>query len=224
MDPETARLVVISIAAVGLVVWLSSLQFLLTTFRTDRQRRRQAAEVLEMTEAPPDCIFGSVDVDGLPAELAVKAAGLLAKGSPPLPPVKILERTDQRIVFEDIGAGMNQQGGYLRQGQLRFSPVGSGRTHIDYAIELKKSNVLVWLAILFQTLGLAALVGGFVMIYIFAVEHPNPDVRTQAIQMVQAVHFLWPPFLFAGIYRRGRTLVTKGFELFINNLPYHGKE
>src|SRR5258708_11962292 len=119
MDTETARLIAIIIAAVGAVVWLISLQFLLSTLRQDRERQRKAAEVLELTEpAPPNCIVGSAEVDGQPAELAVKAAALLAKGSPALGSMKILERTDKRVVFEDVGVGVNQQGRFLKQGQL----------------------------------------------------------------------------------------------------------
>jgi len=40
--------------------------------------------------------------------------------------------------------------------------------------------------------------------------------------MLQVVHFLWPPFLFGGLYRRGRSAVREAFEVMIHNLPYYG--
>jgi hypothetical protein len=224
MDPETARIVLFGIAAVEVTVWLVSLQFVLTTIRHERDRQRQAAEVLQTSELPPNCICGSAEVEGQPADLAAKSAGLLAKGLPPLGPIKILERTEQRVVFENVDLGMNQPGGFLRQGQLRFSPAAAGRTRIDYAIELRRSNVLLGLAMAFQVLGLIALVTGFTLIYAFVVDDPNPGIRAQSIQMVQAIHFLWPPFLFAGLSRVGRKRAMGGIELFISNLPYHSKE
>lgn len=49
------------------------------------------------------------------------------------------------------------------------------------------------------------LVGGLVTgglyyaLWTFAVASEDPGHRAQVIQMVQAIHFLWPPFLFAGL-------------------------
>lgn len=224
MDIETAQFVLIAIAGVGAVVWLISLQFLLSTFRRDRERCRQSTDVLELSETPQHLIVVSVEVDGEPAELAVKAAAILAKGASHLAPVKILERTDQRIVFENVTSNVNQPSHFLRQGQLRLTPAGAGRTRIDSAIQLKTGNFLFWLSIAFQATGLVALVVGFTLLWLLAAPNPNPDVRVQVVQMVQAVHFLWPPFLFGALYRRGRNAVINGFDLLINNLPYHAKE
>jgi len=76
---------------------------------------------------------------------------------------------------------------------------------------------------LIQLLGLVALGVGFWLIRTCVVTHPNPGVRAQAVQMVQAVHFLWPPFLCGALYRRGRSTIRNGFEVLIHNLPYYGK-
>jgi len=40
--------------------------------------------------------------------------------------------------------------------------------------------------------------------------------------MFQAVHFLWPPFLFGALYRRRHTAVQSTLELAVHNLPYYG--
>jgi hypothetical protein len=80
--------------------------------------------------------------------------------------------------------------------------------------------VFLVLGAVFQVLGLIALIGGFFAITTWVVPNPNPDVRAQSVQMVQAVHFLWPPFLFGGIYRMRRRTVQARFEILVNNLPY----
>jgi hypothetical protein len=224
MDTETAQFVLIAIAAVGAVVWLIGLQFLLSTFRRDRERFPQTPEVAELGDVSPHLVAGSVEVDGEPADLSVKAAAVLAKGLAGWTPFKILERTDQRLSFENIASNVNQPGHFLREGQLRFSSAGRGRTRIDYAIGLKTGDVLFWLGIGFQGLGLAALVGGFLLLWFLVVPDPNPAVRVQVVQMVQAVHFLWPPFLVGALYRRGRNTIVSTLDLLISNLPYHAKE
>jgi hypothetical protein len=224
MDIDTAQFVLIAIAASGAVVWLIGLQFLLSTFRRDRERFRQTSDGVDLGQASPHLVAGSVEVDGEPAELSVKAASVLAKGLAGWTPFKIRERTDNRLTFENIASNVNQPGHFLREGQLRFSPAGHGRTRIDYAIGLKAGSGMFWLAMAFQGLGLAALVGGFLLLWFLVVPDPNPAVRVQVVQMVQAVHFLWPPFLVGALYRRGRSTVVNALDLLISNLPYHAKE
>ena len=42
----------------------------------------------------------------------------------------------------------------------------------------------------------------------------------QAVQMAQVVHFLWPPFLFGGLYRQRRRVAEEGFDRLLHNLPF----
>ena len=79
---------------------------------------------------------------------------------------------------------------------------------------------MLWLGAAFQGLGLVALVAGFCLIRVYVVHDPNPEVRWQTFQMLQAGQFLWPPFLFAGLYRVGRRTVHSGLDLLVHNLPY----
>ena len=59
-----------------------------------------------------------------------------------------------------------------------------------------------WAELLFEltAMPLVAFVVGFWAIHTYVV--PNPQIRGQTIQIVQLVHFLWPPFLFFGLRRR----------------------
>jgi hypothetical protein len=59
-------------------------------------------------------------------------------------------------------------------------------------------------------------------VFTYLVSAPEPAVRWQTLQMLQVVHFLWPPFLFGALYRRGMKEVTAQFEAVAYNLPYYG--
>ena len=111
-------------------------------------------------------------------------------------------------------------GGWYRQGRLMFEPLGADRTRIDYAIEVSPARWLLVLGWLFQASGLIALIVGCWLVYTFCVSSPRPELRWQTIQMVQAAHFLWPPFLFATLYRQRRKWVLTSFEALVQNLPY----
>jgi hypothetical protein len=79
----------------------------------------------------------------------------------------------------------------------------------------------LWLGGLFQAAGLLALVVGCWAVYTYVASSPDPAVRWQTFQMAQAVHFLWPPFLCGGLYRRGARAVAAQFEALAHNLPYY---
>jgi hypothetical protein len=48
----------------------------------------------------------------------------------------------------------------------------------------------------------------------------NPAIRGQTAQVVQLVHFLWPPFLLTFQARRARSLATEYTLDLMSNLPY----
>jgi hypothetical protein len=156
--------------------------------------------------------------------LAGRAAAVLAGGNLfALGAVKIVEKSEGHVTFERVGAGTTNQPANLwfRRGELRFTPLGTGRTRVEWAVEPLALSWLLRLGVLFQVAGLVALVVGCWAVYTFVVSSPRPEVRWQTFQMFQVVHFLWPPFLFEALYRRGPTAVAAQFEALANNLPYH---
>lgn len=220
MSTETAQLVLGIIGGVGFIVWLAGLQFLFSSARVG-QRENASRDFQE--PIPENWLAGSAEVEGQPAVLAKRAAALLVKQTPgPFGPIKIVEGSDDRLVFERVGprVGGLQQGEWLRRGEMRFTAIGRDRTRIDYAIERAPLRWLLWLGGLFQALGLAALGVGAWLIGTLVVPSPDPAVRTQAIQMIQVVHFLWPPFLMGFLYRRGIRSVRATFDALAHNLPY----
>lgn len=219
MPAETAQIVLVSIIAVAVLVWLTGLQFLGLSARKGRPEPQDDLRSTGFQQGK--CVAGRTEIDGQPDALSAKAASILAKGDPfTLGPIKITEKTDQHIVFERLEAA-NQAAGWFRRGVLHFESVGQGRSRVEWLVELANMSWLLWLGVLFQVLGLIAIAVGGWVIYTFVVSSADPGVRWQTFQMIQVVHFLWPPFLFGGLYRRGIKQVAFQFEAFANNLPYH---
>ena len=223
MDAQTAQLVLYAITAIGAVVWLAGLRFLIASYRAGKP---PPAEQFDLGEPPPDnLVLGAVEVEGRPADLAREAASVLAKENMGPPgQLKILQRTDDRVAFEGIGQhpGSRSLGQCAGRGQLRFRPAGGDRTCIDYRIELSGGRGLLLGGAICQLTGLIALIVGFWAIGAYVVPNQDPAIRGQTFQMAQVVHFLWPPFLFGALYRRRRRAVRDGLEILIHNLPYHG--
>jgi hypothetical protein len=208
------------LAGAALVTWLCALQYLLATMRKRRATLDQERELLGAT--PPDSLLtGTAEVAGQPAELAVKAASVLAKqGLNLLGPVKITEQTDTSVGFE----GLNSPAHGVKlfdHAELRFSPAAPGRTRIDWALQIPPRSWLLVMAWVFIGLGLLAMVTAFSLIQLFVVNDLDPALRWQAVQMVQCIHFIWPPFLFVAIYRRQRTHLQTMLDAMVNNLPYY---
>ena len=217
MAAELAQAIVYLITTIGAVVWVSGLWFLIRSV----PKQPSAGAGLEGSDpsrrAPQGLIAGHAEIPGTPGDLSAKAAAILAKEQ-----VKIVQRTEGRVVFEGVGPGVvgTAVAQHIRRGELRFTAAGSNRTGIDYAIAVPQGRVLLVLGAVFQALGLVALVGGFFAMTTWVVPNPDPAVRGQALQMMQVVHFLWPPFLFGAVYRMRRRTVQSRFEILVNNLPY----
>jgi hypothetical protein len=219
MNLDTAHVFLYAIAATATVVWLVALQFLWNT----THRAATPAGFMEEDDdglgAPGDAMVrGSSEVAGQPAELSAKAAAHLAQhGAATLGPVRILDQSPNRVAFEALP---NMGGRFVRHGVLEFQALDSERTRIDYAVTIPRRNGLLIAAWIVQMLGLVVLIIGFVVIHEWVASHPNPSIRWQSLQMLQVSHFLWPPFLLAGLYRRVQTHVRNTFDTLVSNVPY----
>ncbi len=219
MDITLARTVFFAIVLFETTIWICAGYFLLTSSRS----RRSNAEWQEPDAAEPHVdgwISGSTDVEGEAGVLAARAARLLAQGMPQqLGPVKVLDLADDRVRFERTGLA-NAPHQWFRRGELSFTPVATGRTAVSWLVEPTTSPWLLRLGWIFQLLGLLALIGGGWAVYTFLASAHEPALRWQTLQMLQAVHFLWPPFLFGGLYRAGGRSIRAQFETLVQNLPY----
>jgi hypothetical protein len=108
----------------------------------------------------------------------------------------------------------------VRYGQFHFTPQGPKQTTVAYAVALAGGRGLRVVAAVLLVTGLAALIAGVVLLQTLVVSHPVPAVRGQSFQMIQAVHFLWPPFLIAGLYRMGTRNIRTALDGLAHNLPH----
>ena len=220
MSEETARTVLYAMTSVGAILWLSGL----ATLRM-ASREGHAVEAPDPDRFGPDepresgnVLVGAEVVEGTPAELSRRAAACLAsEGAGWLGPIRVRERTDERVRFEALpGPAWNA----LRGGALRFEADSPSRTRVSYRAEIGGGRWLLVAGVLVQALGLVALFVGFWLARTYAVQAADLAARSQVIQMVQVVHFLWPPFLFAALYRGRRRTVRAVLDALVSNLPY----
>jgi hypothetical protein len=217
MEPEIATAVAVGIAIVGFVVWLFALQMMM---RATRERQAISDDALQVIdpENPAGTITGSAEVPGQPEELSAKLAEKLARdGLGFLGPIKITGADRREVRFEAIGDAPGAVG--LRRGVVRFSGA-SNKTRIEYQVEAGSGRILLTLGWVFIALGLAALVIGLFLEFAFVINSPQAAIRDQSFQMMQAIHFLWPPFLFAPLSRQPVKAIRSQFEALVNNLPY----
>jgi hypothetical protein len=222
MSEETARAIVITITAIGGVAWLAGLTVMLRATRERQARDDTAADPFHFESEPHAAtITGGAEVDGEPESLAAKLAERLAlNGLGPFGPVKIVGSSRQAVAFEaagqDLGAG-GYGGSGFRRGHVRFGRAGN-RTRVEYVVETSSRGVLLALGWLALGLGLVALVTAPWLEFTYVL--PDPNIRGQALQTFQMVHFLWPPFLFAHLSRQPERILRAHMEALINNLPY----
>jgi hypothetical protein len=214
----------IALTTVGVVAWLTGLTVMLRTTRERQARAQEAAERFAIEGEPAaGTIVGEAEVKGQPEELSEKLAGLLARdGLGPLGPVKIIACDRHEVAFEAAGPASGSPGYPLagfRRGRIRLAPLGS-RTRVEYAVETSSGRALLAAGWFFLALGLLALVIGVWVECTYVLPSPNPNIRAQAIQMVQVVHFLWPPFLLAHLSKQPARLTRTRIEALVHNLPY----
>jgi hypothetical protein len=218
MEPDVAKLVVVAITAVGAVVWLAAMASVLRAARERRESAQQATERFEIeADLAPETIVGEAEVEGQPEELSAKLASQLAKdGMGPFGPIKIMSRDRHQVAFEPAGQSMLG----FRAGRLRLTPSGH-QTQIEYAVETsRRGHYLLVAGAGCLVLGLVVLIVAPAMMFVYLIPSPDPAARFQVIQVVQMVHFLWPPFLFASLSRQPARMFRSRMESLVHNLPY----
>ena len=224
MDTIPVTWIVLAVTAVEGIIWLAGMAVMARATRELRSRAREAVERFDIEEpTAAGTLMGEADVEGRPDELSERLAGLLAReGMGPFGPVKIVSCNDRELVFESSGSAHGSPGisaWGVRGGRFRFTSIGS-RTRIEYAIGAPSGRVMIGLGWLFVVLGAAALGLGCWAMFAYVIPSPNPAIRSQAVQMVQVVHFLWPPFLFAFRARQPAPMIQARVSAMIHNLPY----
>lgn len=221
MTEESARLILIAIAGVATLVWVCGLLFVVASARSGAGARSPSREGRrDHDRSDPGWLEGGTEVEGDPAELLDAAVSALVSGGVPgIGAVRIVETKDDEVVFEGLGPAVQGQPAFGRA-RLRFLRTRtSGRTRVEYAVRSRGRGLLVAAGAV-QALGLAAIALGAVLIDALVVRSERTEMRWQVLQMLQAVHFLWPPFLFAGLYRAQLRSLRTRIEAFAGNLAF----
>lgn len=222
MTIENAQTVFFVIMAIAAVVWLVGLAFLLKTRAMGRGQPELEGD--GTTDNSGALIVGQVNIPGEPAEMCGRATALLAKPNMLLPwALVVTESGKDRVSFKSVGSTALFAGRGVPQvlgGQMRFSSLTAGQTDVDYAVQIERRSGLLVAGVIIQVIALAALVGVGFLVHTYFVQSQDPNLRWQTFQAGQAVHFLWPVFLFCGLYRRRFSLVRSAFTQFIATLPY----
>lgn len=233
MSQDMAWGILVAIAATGGIIWVITAVWFVSAVRA-----RPAADPGDLpptrargVEGPPgdDVLTGRVEVAGRPDELSARLAETLGRSGLGGLLTRVIERTPDRVVFEvlstptqlaAVSRGGGDSGRRPVRGEVVFSPYGSGRTRVDYALAKGAGAWMVLAGYVVLALGLVALVAGFLGLRAGAVPSTNPGARAQVVQMVQCVHFLWPPWLFGILYRRSQDALRNALTVLLGNLPY----
>lgn len=193
MDPKN---LLDLIAAGAVVAWGFGFYFVLRTLRLMRE-----PSTGELT---------------IKAPLARVRAAVLASlsGSVALAPffgVEIVAATDDELQWQTTRGPMRHRG------LLKLRSEGDS-TRANFALHVS-SSLLVW-AILVNQFALCAIVVLYFLLRNFVQNHENHAMAMQVVQMVQAVHVLWPPFLLAGLPRSLRKRLVAEVERTLRNSAF----
>jgi hypothetical protein len=208
------------VLCMGIVVWGLGLWFWWATF----QRR---------TTEPA---HGQIEVRLRPVEASEAVARKLANGAQGL--FGRIESADERelharVSFQPFLGGRRSRLGRSPDGHPSGLPIGPG-ADLDVAFEPTASGTrLSWtlgrsggsgffrmLALGFLLLELVIIAAAAVLIPLYVLPNEEVAIRAQAVQTVQIVHFLWPPFVFTAIARILRGYVENSVNNAFRNLPW----
>ena len=214
MNEETAFTIFTAILGGGAVVWLITLLMHRRVFR--------AVDPME----PQVLARGEVLIEAPASEVSEKAVAALRGGLQGIGPIRLEEGDDNRIAGEvsfvnsSRGAtGRSPVGGGMRF-EVELSPLGS-RTSAIYRILGTGAGCLKTVSALFVYLLIpGVLLAAGYLVPTFIISSEEPAVRYQVFQTCQIIHFLWPPFLFAGLSRRVVRAVTRSLTSVLANSAF----
>src|SRR5208337_346849 len=110
VDPEVATILLFAITTVAVIVWLIGLLVLVGSYQWGRAGQiDDLAFMCDLPDSSPgNWQTGSAEVEGHPSVLAGRAASVMAKGHP-FGLIKIVEKTEDHIIFERLGPSVMNQ-------------------------------------------------------------------------------------------------------------------
>ena len=222
---ETAKTIFWIIWAAAAVVWIVSALWIGTWFRKKTYGRTDDPFEDPLSADGPEHVDleGQTTVALAPDEVSRRLtcffANHLAAG------LTVEESSPTRVRLSGGGTGSATAG---RQGQMpldevtfTFHSFAGAAAEVRYSARLTRLKRFCRIgAGVFQILGLAALGAACYVMLTFVVTSPKIGIRYQVWQTLQLVHFLWPPFLFAGVYAMTRRSIARLIGTLLGNLAY----
>jgi hypothetical protein len=195
MDHDTAEFWLNTLAIGAAVIWLVGAWFVA------RARRLGSEPLQDQVEVAKD---PAAVTARLTRALADAQRGSVLQGS-------VVEAASEREVRWTSTGMLKHRGVATAKGDARRSQVaweihtGRGMQHVALAVVVVGGLVVgtLWYAL-----------------REFALPSENPGVRGQVFQMVQAIHLLWPPFLFAGLSLKLRRCIGDEVRRVVQNAPF----
>ena len=168
-------------------------------------------------------VRGTVDLEGSPEGVAKRLAQQLATSSGPVLG-RVLE-ADHREVRAELrpNVATRRDGGYTTATALLVCHIDERieGCRVEYSLDLQQlGRGLRTATTLVLCLGVAAILAAAVVFPVLVIPSDNPAIRAQTAQVLQLVHFLWPPFLLTHQARRARSVVADRIGDLMANLPY----
>ena len=160
----------------------------------------------------------TLSAEGNPADLESGLAKVLSAGGGGADPVRLKKVSEGCLEVSSVtGARLRRIPCFDECGVL-IKPAGPGQLKVvlNFNYMTVKSRTMLILKVLLAVslvliAGLAAVLG------LTVTGSPSAAIRGQAIQAVHAVHFIWPCWLVAGIYRRAREAADTYMESAVAN-------
>ena len=192
MSTQTAQTVVLIISIAAAVVWLTAVCLWWFTRRPKKtepvSRRLPDKQVTEVRDS------------------LSRAAALM------VPPCELIGGDSDGAMFRLMLPGKPEM----------LVEVGLDDRGVTVATaELTSQEAPLWYRLLMPIwLGLTFVIGvvGVWLMLTFVVPHQDPNVRGQAMQMLQITHFIWPPFMFLAIRKVLQWITLKQRDRFLTTL------
>jgi hypothetical protein len=112
----------------------------------------------------------------------------------------------------------------VREGFVQALPDGPGRVRVRYAVEVPGAKALItvgqmWALLLTFPVAVIAPI----MVFQYVAGSPNPVLRGQTMQVLQAVQVFWEPYLFIGLGAQRIKMAGRFLETLISAAAYEAQ-
>lgn len=208
MSTQAASILILAVAAIGTVVWL------VAVMKAVRMRRAASG--------PID--GGDTVVEGDQEKISRRITeALVAGGVLPIVPFRIVSSGPEAVRFRSaVGASILPLTSGI-EGEYAIARAEGGKVRVrirtNWAAQKRGATVALWICVL---AGLPLLVGLPLVLLLHVATSPIPAVRWQAVQVVQMVHALWPPFLLMWLGMRNQRLIEDALGQVLDRIRFGG--